>query len=233
MGLKLTKEGYRKRLSSVKEVRNEVEKRDVSKLHVKLQRGNAKTGTNCYTVSLLPVIDCTNCSKCKHDCYDLKSDLIYKQVKEDRAKNSVIHEKDPERYWNEIDIQVKANYIEYLRINVGGDLNDNDFYHVATLGINNPKCHFLFFTKNYKGINKFLEENKFPPNVHPIMSAWKETVMDNPYNLPESHVLYKDGSTTAPEYGAYYCKGNCSGCAYEGSGCWNLKENQHVVFTYH
>ena len=167
------------------------------------------------------------------DCYDVKADMIYKQAKADRSRNSVIHEKDPERFWNEIDAQIKANFVEYLRINVGGDLSNGDFELVAALAENNPKCHFLFFTKNYKGINKFLKDNTFPSNVHAIMSAWPGLEMENPNHLPESHILYDDGSTTAPEYGAYYCKGNCTECAFYGEGCWSLKENEHVVFHHH
>ena len=233
MGKTLTAEGYKKRLNGIRKVRREYAKRNIDKLHVRLQKGNSKTGANCYTVSLLPVVDCVNCKQCRMDCYDVKSDMVYKTVKEDRSRNSVIHEKDPKRFWDEIDMQIKANFVEYLRINVGGDLNNKDFAYVATLGENNPRCQFLFFTKNHKGINRFLEKNTFPSNVHPIMSAWKGLEMENPHKLPESHVLYENGETTAPEYGAYYCKGNCSSCAYEGSGCWNLKENQHVVFTYH
>ena len=91
----------------------------------------------------------------------------------------------------------------------------------------------LFFTKNYKGINKFLDNNSFPSNVRPIMSAWENMEMDNPHNLPNSHVLYEDGRTTAPEYGAVYCGGNCSECAFKGEGCWNLKNGEHVVFMAH
>ena len=66
----------------------------------------------------------------------------------------------------------------------------------------------------YKGINYYLNENEFPKNVHPIMSAWKYVKMDNPHNLPCSHVLYQSGETTAPKYGAVYCGGNCSKCAF-------------------
>ena len=205
----------------------------VEELHVKLQRGNKKTGVNCWTVSLMPVIDCGNCSHCSHGCYDLRNDLIYPAVIEDRARNSAIHKVNPERYWREIDQQIKLNYVQELRLNVGGDLTDDDFYYVKALGEANPKTQILFFTKNYKGINKFLYDNKFPENVHPIMSAWQNMEMDNPHNLPCSHVLYEDGRTTAPEYGAYYCSGNCSECAFEGKGCWTLKNGEHVIFRVH
>lgn len=227
-----TNEGLKKRLKSITEVRKEMLDR-TWELHVKLQPGNSKTGNNCYTVSLMPVIDCINCKECSYNCYDLKSDMIFKEVVNDRAKNSVIHALEPERYWKEIDMQIKALFVQELRINVGGDLTEKDFEYVAKLGRSNPKTSIIFFTKNYKGINNFLEHHRFPKNVHPIMSAWKGLEMDNPHRLPESHILYEDGTTTAPEYGAYFCGGNCSECHFNGEGCWTLKKGEHVIFKAH
>lgn len=225
-------EGFNKRLERLTAARKEADTK-VEKMHVRIQKGNSKTGANCYTVSLLPVIDCKNCGKCKNNCYDLKSDMIYPRVITDRARNSAIHSADPVRYWHEIDMQIKLNYIQELRLNVGGDLTDNDFAYVARLGKDNPRTQIMFFTKNYKGINKFLDNDSFPENVHPIMSAWQGMKMDNPHNLPCSHVLYEDGKTTAPLYGAYFCQGNCSKCAFNGEGCWNLKNGEHVIFKAH
>lgn len=207
--------------------------KDVNNLHVKLQKGNRKTGNNCWTVSLAPVIDCSNCAECMWDCYDLKSDMIYPTVINDRLKNSAIHKADPARYWSEIDTQIKSNYVTELRLNVGGDLTYDDFAYVKKLGESNNKTMILFFTKNYEGINKFLAHDSFPDNVKPIVSAWLGMKIDNPHNLPCSHVLYEDGRTTAPQYGAYYCGGNCSECAYKGEGCWNLKRGEHVIFKAH
>ena len=228
------KEAVQKRVRELRKKREEMMK-DVDSLHVKLQKGNKKTGPNCWTVSLLPVVDCQNCSECMLDCYDLKNDLIYPSVITDRCRNSVIHELDKERFWTEIDTQIKANFVTELRINVGGDLSDDDFLWVYKLGCCNPKTKILFFTKNYKGINKFLEENEFqfPENVSPIMSVWCGMKLDNPFNLPEAHVLYEDGKTTAPIFGAVYCGGNCSECAFKGEGCWNLKRGESVIFRAH
>ena len=234
MRKRIGKEAVKKRVKELIDLRKEYLK-NVEEHHVRLQKGNNKIGANIWTVSLLPVVDCTNCSKCKWDCYDLKSDVIYPSVKKDRSKNSAIHKADPERFWYEVDMQIKSNYVTELRLNVGGDLADDDFFWVCKLGYNNPKTRILFFTKNYKGINKFLEEStfSFPDNVKPILSAWCGMEIDNPHGLPEAHVLYEDGKTTAPEYGAYYCKGNCSECAFNDEGCWTLKKNEHVVFHAH
>jgi ferredoxin len=206
---------------------------DVSNQHVKLQQGNRKTGVNCWTVSILPIVDCCNCGGCVFTCYDGRNDMIYPSVIADRARNSAIHKVEPQRYWSEIDKQIKANFVTELRLNVGGDLTDEDFKYVRALGRSNPNTMILFFTKNYDGINKFLDEDSFPSNVKPIMSAWEGMECDNRHNLPMSHVLYEDGRTTAPEYGATYCGGNCSECAFKGEGCWNLKRGEHVIFRAH
>lgn len=227
-----TDEGIKNRLYTIRNAQKDALK-VADRLHVKLQRGNRKTGSNCWTVSLLPVLDCGNCSKCKHNCYDLKADMIYPAVINDRARNSAIHKKYPDRYWREINDQVKANFVTELRINVGGDLDYYDFKYVRVLALENPKTQILFFTKNYDDLNRFLDEVSFPENVHPIMSAWEGVKMDNRHNLPCSHVLYEDGRTTAPEYGAVYCGGNCSECAFKGEGCWNLKKGEHVIFRVH
>ena len=228
----LSNEAMKNRVSTLRSAQKEAIK-NVKNLHVKVQRGNRKTGANCWTVSLLPVIDCGNCSKCKYNCYDLKADLIYPAVINDRARNSAIHKKEPDRFWREINEQIRDNFIRELRINVGGDLSYNDFAYVRVLGLENPNTDILFFTKNYDAINRYLDEVSFPKNVHPIMSAWKGRKMDNPHNLPCSHILYENGDTTAPESGAVYCGGNCSECAFNGEGCWNLKKGEHVIFRAH
>lgn len=227
-----TENGYQKRLATITKAREEALK-IVDSLHVKIQSGNTKTGRMCFTVSLMPILDCVNCSGCRLQCYDLRNDLMYSSVIKDRAASSAIHKVDPARFWAEVDLQIKALYVTELRINVGGDLSDDDFAYVAELGRNNPKTMILFFTKNYKGINNFLTNSEFPENVHPIMSCWEGMEMENPHNLPCSHVLYEDGRTTAPKYGSYYCGGNCSECAFKGEGCWNLKKGESVIFRAH
>lgn len=232
MAKKISKEAIRNRVAKWESIIKE-KMEHVNELHVKLMKGNRKTGISVWTVSLTPIIDCKNCKNCMWDCYDAKSDMIYPSVVDSRTTNSAIHKADPKRYWKEIDEQIKQNNAKELRINVGGDLDDNDFKFVADLGVNNPNTRILFFTKNYKGINKFLSENQFPNNVSTIMSAWLDMEMDNPYNLPCSHVLYEDGKTTAPEYGAIYCNGNCTECAIEGNGCWDLNKGEHVIFKAH
>lgn len=230
--LNISNEAIERRINKILAERT-IRMANIKEQHVRLQRGNRKTGSNCWTVSLAPIIDCINCSGCSGQCYDIRNDVIYPQVIEDRARNSAIHKMDPQRYWSEISNQIRENFVMELRINVGGDLTDDDFKYIRALGKVHPNTMILFFTKNYDGINKFLDNDSFTSNVHPIMSAWEGMEMDNRHNLPCSHVLYEDGRTTAPEYGAIYCGGNCSECAFNGEGCWTLKNGEHVIFKAH
>ena len=233
-------EAIDKRLQKLLDFKNEYLRRieeegyDVVLAEVTLQAGNEKTGKNCYTTSLSPILDCVNCSECHRYCYDIRNDCRFDDVMRIRARNSALREVNPVRFWARIGELVAENYVEQLRINVGSDLRDKDFRYVNMLVANpNPRCDILFFTKNYKGLNEFLSNDKFFDNVHAIVSRWQGMECNNMFNLPESHVLWKDGSTTAPEFGAYYCRGNCTACHFKGEGCWVLNKGEHVIFLAH
>ena len=208
--------------------------KDIDNVHVKLQQGNSKTGRSVYTVSLIPIADCGhNCKECKKQCYDVINVCFQPAVQNDRARNSAVHKADIERFWNEVGFGIKYNCVQTLRLNVGGDVCAADLPLINKVAKDNPKCDILFFTKSYEEVNEFLKENTFESNVHCIMSAWENTEMENPHNLPVSHVLYADGRTTAPEFGSVYCGGNCAMCKYNDEGCWTLKAGQSVIFPAH
>ena len=97
----------------------------------------------------------------------------------------------------------------------------------------NPHCEILCFTKKFDLVNQHLEfGGNIPKNLHIIFSAWKGLKMDNPFLLPEAHVRYRDGSTTA-SINAKECGGNCTECAITDAGCWTLKKGEQVVFNEH
>ena len=226
----MSMENIMKRVETMVSLRDEYIK-DIDNVHVKLQQGNSKTGRSVYTVSLIPIADCSsNCKECKKQCYDIINVCFQPRVQNDRARNSAIHKVDPERFWNEISYGIKYNCVSTLRLNVGGDITATDLPFINKIAKENPKCDFLFFTKSYEAVNEYLNRNTFEPNIHCIMSAWKNTEMNNPHKLPVSHVLYADGTTTAPEYGSYFCGGNCAQCKYNDEGCWNLKDGESVIF---
>ena len=56
--------------------------------------------------------------------------------------------------------------------------------------------------------------------------------MINPFSLPEAHVRYRNGFTTARD-DAVECAGNCTECASVSGGCWTLKKGEQVVFNEH
>lgn len=221
------------RVQKMVELRDEFMK-NIDNVHVKLQQGNSKTGKNVYTVSFIPIADCShNCKECKKECYDVINVCFQPRTQVDRARNSAIHKADINRFWEEVSYGIKYNCVQALRLCVGGDVCKEDLPLINKVAKENPKCDILFFTKTYEGVNEFLDSNSFEPNVHCIMSAWKDTEMDNRHNLPVSHVLYEDGSTTAPVYGSYYCQGNCAHCHYNEEGCFKLKKGESVIFPAH
>lgn len=221
------------RVQKMVELRTEFEK-DIDNVHVRLQKGNSKTGTSVYTVSLIPIADCGhNCKECKKECYDVLNVCFQTRVQIDRARNSAIHRMDINRFWNEVSYGIKCNCVQALRINVGGDVCKEDLPLINKVAKENPKCDILFFTKSYDEVNEFLDSNKFESNVQCVMSAWKNTAMDNRHNLPVSHVLYENGETTAPKYGSIFCNGNCAHCHYNEEGCFTLKGGESVIFPAH
>ena len=206
----------------------------VEDCHVKLQGGNSKTGKGSFTVSLVPILDCQNCAHCMGECYDVRNDCRFTNVIKDRAKNSAIHKADPVRFWREIDEEITRTGCTFLRGNVGGDYTYDDMIDLSIVAIKHPECKFLFFTKNYDDLNKYLDEfEAFPKNVACLVSRWHDMPCENRHNMPESHVLYSDGTTTAPEFGSYLCTGDCTACNLGGYGCPHLKRGEHVTFLNH
>lgn len=122
----------------------------------------------------------------------------------------------------------------FFRYHVSGDIPDNVYFaHMVEIAQRNPHCEILCFTKKYDIVNDHLDfGGKIPPNLHVVFSAWDDIKMINPHNLPEAHVIYRDGSTTARE-DAKLCGGNCSECATTDGGCWNLHNGEQIVFKEH
>lgn len=234
---RISKTVVKRRLKHMEKLRR-LAMENVNVLHVKILQGKSdgKLGSNVWHLSLMAVFDCINHDICMWDCYDIKNVMIPRireRVIKCRAINSAIHKLDTVRFWKEAQLQIEANYITFLRINMGGDLTDEDFFYLADLAKNVSQCDIMLFTKNYKGINEYLNVAELPSNVHVIMSCWENVDFDNPYHLPVSHILYPDGRTTAPDYGAIYCGKNCTACSYAKRGCWTLKEGDNLILHAH
>ena len=196
--------------------------------HVSISPGNSKMGS-ISSVSLPAVITCGR--RCEH-CYAEKIEKLRPTVHSAYMRNLRILNEDPDRYWKEVSRAMKSS--RYFRFHVSGDIPNMEYLRrMAETALENPWCEILCFTKRYGFVKAYLDEHGFlPVNLHLILSGWRGLEMENPYNLPEAHVIYRDGTTTARS-DARLCGGNCTECACAGNGCWTLRNGEQVVFHEH
>ena len=205
---------------------------------ISISKSNTKMGA-IPSVSLPSKVTCRACS-CWDKCYAAKLERIRPSVKKAYQRNLEVLQSDPATYWQEVEDVLKVS--RFFRYHVSGDIPSRAYLEeMIQKAIRNPKCEMLCFTKKYELVNQYLSEfvtEKFPAdrvlpsNLHLIFSGWDGLEMKNPYRLPEAHVIYRDGHTTAgPD--AHLCSGNCSECATTDSGCWVLKYGEQVTFHEH
>ena len=206
-------------------------KKIVDALKVCISKGNSKMGA-IPSVSLPAIVTCRkNCACCK-GCYAAKLERIYKNVKESYQRNLEILTKHPDEYWRQVNEAVAMN--RFFRFHVSGDVPFYGYLEkMVETANNNPHCQILAFTKQYEFVNKYLDiHGEFPKNLHIILSGWRDFKPENPHNLPEAHVRFKDGYCDARE-DAVECYGNCMECCVAGCGCWKLGKGEQVVFNQH
>lgn len=205
---------------------------DIKEQHVCISKSNIKLGM-IPSVSLPPIVTCSSlaCKFCGKKCYARKICKFRRRVKESYDNNLDILLNDKEKFWREVDGSIK--WTSYFRFFVSGDIYDKDFLeNMVWCARKNKHCQILCFTKKYSLVNEYLEYHSLPKNLHLIFSVWKGLECPNPNNLPEAHVLYKDGTTTAKD-GAKYCSGNCMDCVTETKNCWTLKRGEQILFKEH
>lgn len=200
-------------------------------MNVKISPGNSKLG-RIPSISLPSGLTCRKDSPCFAKCYAKKIERIRKSVREAYQHNYDLLKTDSETYWREVEASIMMS--RFFRFHVSGDIPDREYLHnMFEIAARNRHCKILCFTKKYELVNEYLSGIRwYPPNLHIIFSAWKGLEMNNPYKLPEAHVRFKDGTTTASD-SAKECGGNCSECAIIEDGCWNLKLGEQVVFNEH
>ena len=197
---------------------------------VKISKGNSKLGA-IPSVSLPSIKTCRSCACCEK-CYAQKLERLRPSVKNAYEHNLGVLLSDPTTYWREVEASVMMS--RFFRFHVSGDIPNTSYLEnmVAVAG-RNTHCEILCFTKRYEMVNEFIQKNgELPNNLHMIFSGWVGLDMANPFSLPEAHVRYRDGSTTARE-DAIECGGNCTECALTEGGCWNLQKGQQVIFNEH
>ena len=197
---------------------------------VKISKGNSKLGA-IPSVSLPSIKTCRNCA-CQEKCYAQKLERLRPAVRNAYQHNLEVWIKDPETYWREVEASIMMS--RFFRFHVSGDIPSFKYLiNMVEIARRQPHCEILCFTKKYNLVNELIEQGgELPGNLHMIFSGWVGLEMANPFSLPEAHVRYRDGSTTARE-DAIECSGNCTECALTEGGCWSLQKGQQVIFNEH
>lgn len=199
-------------------------------MHVNISRGNSKMGA-IPSVSLPSVVTCRPCD-CVKKCYARRIERIRPSVLAAYKNNLKLLHENPDTYWREVEAAVMLS--QYFRFHVSGDIPDYPYFErMVEVAKRNPHCQILCFTKQYDIVSSYIAWlGALPPNLHVVLSAWTGLAMHNPFDLPEAHVRYRDGTTTArPD--ALECGGNCTECAITDGGCWVLKKGEQVIFNEH
>lgn len=200
-------------------------------MNIKVSSGNAKLGS-IPSISLPAGTTCRADCECQNKCYAKKLERLRKTVRDAYKHNYDLLNHDSDTYWREVEASIMMS--RFFRFHVSGDIPDSVYFaHMIDVAERNKHCEILCFTKKFDIVNQHLDMGgTIPPNLHIIFSGWKGLTMDNPYLLPEAHVRYRDGYTTASD-NAKECGGNCTECAITDGGCWTLKSGEQVVFNEH
>jgi len=200
-------------------------------MNVKISSGNSKMGA-IPSVSLPAGVTCRQDCECSKKCYAKRLERMRPSVHQAYQHNYDLLIHDSNTYWREVEASIMMS--RFFRYHVSGDIPDNVYFaHMIEIAERNPHCEMLCFTKKYNLVNDHLDfGGTIPKNLHIIFSGWRGMKMVNPYNLPEAHVRYRDGTTTARE-NAKPCGGNCTECAITDGGGWTAKHGEQVVFNEH
>lgn len=200
-------------------------------MRVSISKGNSKLGA-IQSISLPAGLTCRNDCECSKKCYAKRIERRRPAVCAAYKKNFELLRSDPGTFWREVEAAIMMS--RFFRYHVSGDIVDDEYFRkMVEIATRNKHCKILCFTKKYDIVNNFMVSyGELPDNLHIIFSVWRNLKINNPFHLPEAHVRYRDGTTTAPEDAAE-CGGNCTECAMIDGGCWNLKCGEAVVFNEH
>lgn len=198
--------------------------------HISISDGNMKMG-KVPSVSLPAIVTCRSCD-CANKCYAHRLEKFRPSVRKAYETNLSVLQTDPDTYWREVEAAIMMS--RFFRFHVSGDIPDMT-YLVRMVGVaaRQSHCQILCFTKRFEFVNELLDSGaRLPSNLHLVLSGWPNLPLQNPYCLPEAHVLFGDGTTTArPD--AKPCGGNCADCARTDEGCWVLQPGEQIVFHEH
>lgn len=189
---------------------------NVASLKVRFSYGNRKIGKT-LNVSTAPIITCSNCDKCLHECYDIKACMQYENVLNARAINTAILQADRDEFFRQINLKIKRRKVnKFVRFHVAGEILDLDYFkRMVQTAIDNPDATIWTYTKVYWVVNAYIRTHgALPENLHVMFSLWDGVPCHNPYNLPTFRAIPK--GETLPYF---KCPGNCDTCKENHCGC--------------
>lgn len=211
------KESIKKVVTGLKDLISRYMGKKADTIKMCISTGNKKIG-RVMNVSLSPVLTCANCKECKYLCYDIKACLQYKNVRDARARNTALLKLNRDLYFDTIDKAISRRRVnKFFRWHVSGDILDYDYFvRMVEIARKHPDFVFWTYTKNYKVVNMFLDVDTLPDNLHVMFSEWRGLEMQNPHNMPEFRVVFKDDAVRPV---GFYCPGNCDICKAINRGC--------------
>ena len=188
------------------------------------------------SLNVPPVLTCRKGAPCSSLCYSRKGTSLYPNVVKSHMDNYIAYNEDQKEFFNQINKILNNDVViyKYFRWHMSGDIIDMQYlYGMIELANKNKKTKFLAFTKKFDLVNMYLAASgkKLPKNLNIVFSAWDVNFkVDNPYNLPIAYVNFKNKDLN-PEIpnDAKKCNGDCSTCRI----CWNLKNNESILFDQH
>ena len=191
----------------------------------------SKLGKAIPTINLPAGVTCRPDAPCLDKCYARKGNFRFRTVKKVLAENLRYWQEDPAGF--ESDIRTYARMYRYIRWHSSGDIPDMEYLKMmCRVAAYNPHTEFLCFTKKFEMINKYLDNNILPTNLHIVLSAWGNFIPENNHSLPLAMVKFRNEESDIPDT-AIACPGFCETCCREGGSCWELTSGQAVYFDEH
>jgi ferredoxin len=189
-------------------------------IRISISEGNTKMGS-IPSVSLVPGLDCANCSKCIKGCYAMKSYRMYEATRNAYHRNSELAHSDLDEFSRQIMDYLDRKQPRHFRWHVAGDILNQEYVEkIILIAMAYPNTKFLCFTKRHD-----LSYRNCPENLTIVLSCWPGMRLPKNRSLPRAYM--QDGTETRIPHGARACPGSCEDCKL----CYGLKGD--VVFHKH
>ena len=202
-------------------------------LNINISLTNSKLGDKIPSLNL-PTSICRADAPCKKGCYANKGNWTFTNVQKCLNNNLELFKQHKEKFFDDIIqwLNDEDTIYKFFRWFSSGDIVNFEFFKgMVRTAKESPNTKFLCFTKKYEIVNDYILFNgDLPKNLKVVFSNWGDFKPLNPYNLPETHVKFKNPllNDNIPEF-AIPCKGSCKTC----KACWSLEKGQSVYFDIH